>query len=127
MQAVVSCMSLLPGFCDMDAEQIKYAMDNRSSLPPEELTATMLREAGCLERVCVLPSDFKERMSYLANVLVQSISTQNVNDDRLRSTVGELSQALCYMMNSASWREGELHDFDSLELQEKLGRFVKSR
>jgi hypothetical protein len=111
----------------MDSEEIKYALDNRTSLPPENITAEMLREAGCLERVCVLPRDFRERMSYLANVLVQGISGDTVNDDRLRHTVGQLAQSLCYMMNSASWMDGELHDFDAMKLQENLGRFIRSR
>ena len=111
----------------VDAEEIKNAMDGRRGVWPDEITREALREAGCLETVCVLPSDFRERMSYLANVLVQSISNQAVKDDRLRSTVGQLSQALCYMMNSCSWHEGELHDFDYAELQSKLGRFVESR
>lgn len=80
-----------------------------------------------MDRVCVLPEQFNERMSYLADVLVQSIRSTSVKDDRLRSTIGQLSQALSYMMNSASWRDGELHEFDEIELQSKLGRFVRSR
>ena len=103
------------------------AMKRRVSIAPEELTSAALREAGCMDRVCVLPEQFNERMSYLADVLVQSIRSASVKDDQLRSTIGQLAQAVSYMMNSASWRDGELHDFDTLELQLKLGRFVKSR
>jgi len=111
------------------ADEIKSAIERRASIAPEELTGAVLREAGCMDRVCVLPGQFNERMSYLADVLVQSIRSTSVKDDQLRSTVGQLAVALSYMMNSASWRDGELHDFDALELQLKLGRFVnvKSR
>lgn len=109
------------------ADEIKSAMDRRVSIAPEELTGAALREAGCMDRVCVLPEKFNERMSYLADVLVQSVRSTSVKDDRLRSTIGQLAQAMSYMMNSASWRDGELHDFDAMELQTKLGRFVKSR
>jgi hypothetical protein len=109
------------------ADEIVSAMERRASLAPEHLTSSALREAGCMGRVCVLPEQFNERMSYLADVLVQSVRSSIVKDDRLRSTLGQLAQAMSYMMNSASWRDGELHDFDALELQLKLRRFVKSR
>lgn len=111
----------------MDAEGVKYVLQNRTTVEPYLLTAEVLKEAGCLERVCVLPIEYKERMSYLADVLVQSLSrSSNVKDDRLRATIGQLSQALSYMMNSCSWQEGQLHDFDYEELQRKLKRFVRS-
>jgi hypothetical protein len=111
----------------MNADEIKYAIERRVTVEPEGITRDDLRNAGCLERVAVLPGEYKERMSYLADVLVQSINNQSVKDDRLRSTVGQMCQALSYMMNSCSWQEGELMDFDYAELQRKLGRFVKSR
>ena len=108
----------------MNAEEIRYAMQKRVSISPDQLIGATLREAGCMDRVCVLPEQFDERVSYLADVLVQMVTRKPV-DDKLRSTVGQLCQSLSYMMNSASWRDGELHDFDLLELKLKLGRFVK--
>lgn len=111
----------------MDADDIEYAVEQRATIPPEGITKDALRSAGCLERVCALPVEYEDRMSYLADLLVQSVNNKSVKDDRLRSTVGQLCQALSYMMNSCSWREGELHDFDYAELQRKLGRFISQR
>ena len=110
----------------MDVQEIKQAMQDRRGFYPDELTREVLRQSGCLEQVCLLPSDFNERISYLGNMLAQMV-TRSKSDDRLRATVGQLAQSLSYMLNSCSWREGELHDFDYAELQRKLGRFVKSR
>ncbi len=107
------------------ADEIQSAMKRRATIAPEELSGSVLREAGCIDRVCVLPEQFNERMSYLADVLVQSVTSSSVKDDRLRFTIGKLAQAMSYMMNSASWRDGELHEFDERELQLKLGRFIK--
>ena len=110
----------------MDAEDIRYAMQQKATVSPDEISGASLRDAGCLDRVCVLPEQFNERVRYLANVLVRML-TRKPEDDQLRATVGQLCQSLSYMMNSASWRDGELHDFDLLELQMKLGRFVNPR
>ena len=108
----------------LSTEEIKYALDNRRGLPPACLTEEALEQAGCLRTVCALPKDFKERASYLGNVLTQMTSGSNVKDERLRLVVSQLSQALSYMLNSTSWQDGELHDFDLLELRLKLGQFV---
>ena len=110
----------------MNADEIKQAMEDRRGVYPDQLTRKELHEAGCSELVCILPSDFNERISYLGNTLTQML-TRSPKDDRLRATVGQLCQALSYMLNSCSWQEGELHDFDYQELQAKLGRFIKSR
>lgn len=111
----------------MDSAEIRYAVENRVTVYPEGITKESLREAGCAERVAILPREYKDRMSYLADVLVQSVDSKTVKDDRLRSAVGSLCQALSYMLNSCSWQEGELHDFDYAELQRKLGRFVEPK
>lgn len=108
----------------MNKEQIKYSVENRSAVLPEQVTSAELRAAGYSERVCILPGDFNERASYLGDVLVQML-TRSPADDNLRATVGKLTMALSYMLNSCSWREGVLHDFDLDELKRKLGRLVK--
>lgn len=109
----------------MDAEEIKEAMIERRGVYPDQLTREALRAAGCWEMVCVLPSDINDRIRFLANVMVQSISKSKVDDDKLRSIIGTLCQSLSYMMNSCSWREGKLHDFDEKEIQRKLKHFVQ--
>jgi len=108
------------------AEEIKNAMENRRGLDPSLLTAEALKQAGCLTTVCVLPEDFKDRISYLGNLLA-SMTMGNKPDksERLRSTVGKLCQVLCYMLNSCSWQEQELHDFDYDEIRRKLRSFVR--
>ena len=76
-----------------------------------------------MDRVCVLPENINERLSYLADVLVQAV-TRQPKDDQLRFVVGRLCQSLSYVMNSASWRDGVLHDFDRAEVERKLGRLT---
>ena len=107
----------------MSINEIKYAMENRLSIPPDNLSAANLRAAGCTDRVVVLPEPFNERVSYLGDALVQML-TRNPNDAQLRAIVGQLCQALSYMINSASWRDGKLHEFDADELRRKLQRFA---
>lgn len=106
------------------ADEIRAAMENRRGLYPEQVTRDGLREAECWELVCVLPKDFDERIRYLGNTLVQMMTRTQV-DDQLRATVGELCRALSYMLNSSSWRDGTLHEFDRDELKRKLGRFAR--
>ena len=72
-------------------EEIRYSVEHRRTIEPEGITEENLRNAGCLERVAVLPKDYKERMSYLADLLVQSVNSQSVKDDRLRLMVGSTS------------------------------------
>ena len=107
----------------MTAEQIKSRMDSHASFALDELTEAALREAGCLERVAVLPEQFNERVRCLGNLLVQML-TKTPEDGQLRGMVGTLAQSLSYMLNSASWRDGVLHDFDAHELKRKLQRFA---
>jgi hypothetical protein len=110
----------------MSIEEIKHAVQNRKTIEPEGITENDLRIAGCLGRVAVLPYDRRERMSYLADVLVQSVNNELVKDDKLRLVVGRLCHALSYIINSCSWQEDELHDFDYRELQSKLKPFMRS-
>lgn len=105
------------------ADEIKRMVQNRVSFSLNEISEETLRDAGCWERVFVLPEPFNERVSYLGGALVQ-MTTRKPEDDKLRSVVGKLCQSLSYILNSASWREGELHDFDLDELQRKLRRFL---
>lgn len=105
----------------MSAEEIKYAMENRIAIRPDQVSEASLLEAGCSDRVVVLPEQFNDRVRYLGDVLVQ-MCTRKPKDDKLRFAVGQLCQSLSYMLNSASWRDGELHDFDLDELRRKVGR-----
>ena len=112
------------GFCQIvlhTQSAIKYALENRATVRPDQVSEAGLREAGCMDRVCVLPEQFNERARYLAEVLVQML-TRKPEDDSLRFVVGQLCQALSYTMNSASWRDGELHAFDRDEVRRKVSR-----
>lgn len=106
----------------MTPEEIKLAMKNRVSIPPDKVSEASLRDAGCLDRVCVLPEQFNERVSYLGDLLVQML-TRVKCDDELRIMVGKLCCALSYALNSSSWRDWELHAFDLDEIRRKIGRF----
>lgn len=103
-------------------ETIKYALKNRSALGLHEVDTESLREAGCWDKILVLPEPLNERLTYLGDALVQSVKPK---DDKLRFVMGRLCQSLSYMLNSASWREGELHEFDLDEIKRKLGSLAE--
>jgi hypothetical protein len=110
------------------ANKIKYSLDRRRGLHPEDITEEALKQAGCMEVVCAMPKDFMERVSYLGDLLSQmTMDSNGIKDDRLRLVAGKLCQAVSYMLNSCSWRDGELHDFDYEELRRKLSVFRSSR
>jgi len=109
-----------------DGLDVKQAMQERRGLRLEELTREALQAAGCMDVVMAIPQDFMERVSYVGNLLAQmTMDSKGIKDDRLRLVVGRLCQALSYMMNSCSWREGQLHDFDYQEVTSKLGRLIQ--
>lgn len=109
-------------------EEIKKSLETRRGFDPSRLTEELLKEAGCLSVVCVLPKDFMERVSYIGNLLSQmTMDSKGIKDDQLRLVAGKLCQAVSYMLNSCSWRDGELHDFDYEELRCKLSVFRSSR
>ena len=107
----------------MKPEELKSLMEERVGIPIESLTPALLREAGCMERVAVLPENYNDRIRYLGNLLVQMITSAKC-DDRLKSRVGHLSQSMSYLLNSQSWSDGKLYDFDSDELKRKLRHFI---
>ncbi len=107
----------------MNPTILKECVVERVPINPEELTQSMLREADCLDRVMALPKDLRTRLAYLANTLAQVATREQ--DQALKITVGVLAQSLCYIMNSASWSEGELKDFDLLEIQRKLDSILR--
>lgn len=110
----------------MSPDDVRSVVERRASFAPDEVTAEALREAGCLDRVFALPKAMDERTSYFANVLAQMFGIgSHVKDDRLRATAGHLCQALCYLANSRSWHDGELHDFDAMELSRKLQHLTR--
>lgn len=106
----------------LSADDIKSRMERHSGIYPEELTVAALREAGCMSTVMMLPEGFNDRVRYLGNLLVQM--TRDVKcDESLKYRFGALSQAMSYLLNSTSWSDGELHDFDAKELKRKLQHF----
>ena len=106
-----------------DTDYIKFALKERASIEPAVLTVDALRAAGCLDRVAVLPKGTNDRFRYLGDLLVQMVRSAKT-DDQLRATVGTLTQSLSYLLNSKSWSDGKLHDFDDQELRRKLQRFT---
>ncbi len=108
-----------------NVERIKYAVKNRTSLPPDQVDETSLMAAGCQSRVFLLPKKLDERMSYMANVLVQMFGIGSPVKDDLKFVSSVLCQTLSYLVNSQSWRDGELHDFDLDEIKRKVGLLVR--
>lgn len=109
-----------------DAEAIQATMKLRAGFHLEELTEAALRQAGCLPTVAVLPEPFNERVRYLGDLLVQMVVKSKCGDDRLRHTVGTLAQSFSYLLNSSSWADGTLHEFDKDELSRKLRHIARA-
>lgn len=105
----------------MSLDEIRAAIANRHSIAPEHVNAKDLVQCGCMPRVFLLHEDYQLRMSYLADVLVQSVTSQP-KDVKLKLFTSTLAMSLSYLMNSASWREGELFEFDADEIRRKLAR-----
>lgn len=102
-------------------EDLKRSLESRGSVDPRTLDPVVLDEAECLGRVALLPKDMDDRTRYFANVLVQMFGVgSHVKDDQTRFVIGRLGQAMTYLVNSSSWRHGELHDFDRDEIRRKL-------
>ena len=106
-----------------DTDYIKWALKERASVEVAVVTGDALRAAGCWDRVAVLPKGTNDRFRYLGDLLVQMVRSAKT-DAPLRSAVGTLTQSLSYLLNSQSWTDGKLHDFDEQELRRKLKRFI---
>ena len=111
----------------LDVEELRRAVEERIGVPPDEVTEALLREAKLQPRVFLLPENFNERASYIADVLVQMLGVGSPVKGDLRFLSGHLVQALSYLVNSQSWRDGKLHDFDAREIQRKLAVVVRHR
>ena len=111
----------------MDAEELKSAVERRVGVSPDDINESMLRKAGLQVRVFLLPENFNERARYMADVLVQMLGIGSSIKGDLRLVSGTLCQALSYLVNSASWREGELQNYDLDEIRRKVGRLGSSR
>jgi len=110
----------------LSEKDIKYSVENRLGVSPDEITAASLRNAGLKGQVFLLPENFNERASYMADVLVQMLGVGSPVKGDLRAVSGILCQALSYLVNSSSWRDGELHDFDFAEVRRKVSRMGRS-
>jgi len=108
-----------------DVEELKNAVERRVGVLPDNLTEASLREAGLQGRVFLLPEGFNERARYMADVLVQMLGIGSPVEGDLRMASGVLCQALSYLVNSSSWRDGELHNFDLDEIRRKVRRLGK--
>jgi hypothetical protein len=109
----------------LSPKEIQSHLDQHIGIYPDAISTAALREAGCLEQVFPLPKPFNERVRFIANLLVQMVPKAKC-DDSLRAAVGSLAQALSYSVNSKSWSDGTLHDFDERELARKIQRFAKT-
>ena len=111
----------------MDVDELRYSVKERLGVSPDDISGANLRDAGLKDRVFLLPEQFNERSSYMADVLVQMLGAGSPVKGDLRFVSGVLCQALSYLVNSQSWRDGELHDFDRDEIRRKVGRLGSSR
>ena len=109
----------------MTTEELRYSLENRLGVSPDELRGADLRAAGLSDRVFLLPNNFNDKASYMAGVLVQMFGVGSPVTGDLRMVAGVLCQSLSYLMNSTSWAAGELHGFDLSEIRRKVNRLGK--
>ena len=114
----------------MDIEEVRRRVESRVPIGLREWVESTqaISEAGFDPDACLLVSqNFKKRAQYLGDVVAQMFMRQEAKsgDEGLAAELGALAQAFSHLLNSASFRDGKLHDFDKLEIARKLRRIVK--
>jgi len=99
---------------------IKDALRSRNGVDCDNLTAEDLYDAGCVYFVAPLPKDFQKRVQYLGDLLAQMALNHPVKDDQLRMVLRSIATAFSYLLNSTSYQEGTLRNFDAVEISQKL-------
>ncbi len=113
-----------------EIEMLKDAVKDHNGLyisQLSELDEKCFKEAGVDRIVALLPLDKNERLRYLGNILVQLIfNNKDFKEKRLGFYLGQQAQALSYLLNSFSFRNGEIEEFDKFEISNKLKHLIKN-
>ena len=113
------------------SDYMQLALSGHSFSPKEVIeNRKYVAEAGLWpDKVFLLPSDPKARMQMMGNLFVVMMrmlydapQPTIPLDDALRKELKNIASSLSYLMNSASFRSGILHDFDRFELDSRLGK-----
>ena len=111
---------------ELDSEDVQHLWQDHRPLSLREFaeSTSAIEAAGFNPDVFFLVAkDFKQRVRYFGNVLVQmALREPFQKDDRLMVEIRVLTQALSYLLNSSSFEDGKLHDFDKKEIDRKLSR-----
>jgi hypothetical protein len=102
------------------SDRIKHAIRERRGMYLSELTPEALSDAECMFTVAPLPDDYDSRLRYLGDLLAQMALNHKVADAKLKLHLCSIAAAFSYLLNSSSYRDGELHGFDADELARKL-------
>jgi len=77
----------------------------------------LLTEAGFLPTVAILPTDYKKRIAYLGNLVVQMCFSYQ---GEAKDTLVRIASALSYLINSTSFQEKKYFKYDKAEIGRKL-------
>ena len=103
-------------------EKLIAASKSGNGVYPEDLNSEVLREAECENVVALIPKDYQKRIRYFGNLFVQMCFSNKIKDEQLKIEMSQLSQALSYLINSSSFRDGKYYEFDKIEISRKLRR-----
>lgn len=106
-------------------EDVLRRVEQHVPFTPEEVLASReaIEAAGFRPDSCVLvKKKSKERVRQWGDDLVQMACNATIQDDRLRAEVRSMTQALSHLLNSQSYEDGVLHDYDKKTIDCKLGR-----
>lgn len=109
----------------LTAEEVQHLTDEHIPLTIEEirLSYEAIEKAGFRGGGAVLvKKDHKERVRQWGNDLVQMACRSDRLDERLTMELRSITQALSHLLNSQSYADGKLYDFDKNTIDRKLGR-----
>ncbi len=106
----------------LSKEELLEKVEEHVGVYLDNLSIELLKEAECWPEVAVLPEDFKKRIKYLGNMLVQMCFVYKTKDDMIRLDLRSIATALSYLLNSTSFDNDEYKKFDREEIDRKLRR-----
>lgn len=108
----------------MTASDIHYALKNHVGVYPDDVSTETLREAGCMDTLMPLPDRYEDRISHIGNLLAQMCNGVRGKDEKLIMDLRIISSSLSYLINSASFQDGQYFDFDQSVINTRLRRLV---
>jgi len=108
----------------LSKEELLAEIKKPSGIYLDRISQESLIEAGLCPYVALLPENFKDRLRYMGNLLVQISFNCNtkLKNESLKIELTCITTALSYLLNSYSFEHDEYKNFDKEEIDRKLLR-----